>query len=116
MFHHAVMEPDDFARADELLGLLAGHRNVVPRTLAELLQPLHEHDQVEHAAAGGRPLGPERLREAVGLVARRAALVAHDDGDAIAGKPRSRAQSTHAAVSCPRDAPPARLAARPRWR
>src|SRR3954468_14638979 len=44
MFHHAVMEPDDFARADELLGLLSGHRNVVPRTLGELVR-----------AAGARP-------------------------------------------------------------
>jgi hypothetical protein len=38
MFHHAVMEPEDFARADALLALLAGHRNVVPRTLAELVR------------------------------------------------------------------------------
>jgi hypothetical protein len=38
MFHHAVMEDGDFARADELLGLLAGHRNVVPRTLGELVR------------------------------------------------------------------------------
>jgi hypothetical protein len=38
MFHHAVMEPDDFARADALLALLAGHRNVAPRTLAELVR------------------------------------------------------------------------------
>jgi peptidoglycan/xylan/chitin deacetylase (PgdA/CDA1 family) len=44
MFHHAVMEDDDFARADALLALLAGHRNVAPRNLAELVR-----------AAGGRP-------------------------------------------------------------
>jgi hypothetical protein len=44
MFHHAVMEDDDFARADALLGLLAGHDRVVARTLAELVR-----------AAGGRP-------------------------------------------------------------
>jgi hypothetical protein len=39
MFHHAVMEPDDYARADELLGVLAGHANVVPRAMAELSGP-----------------------------------------------------------------------------
>jgi peptidoglycan/xylan/chitin deacetylase (PgdA/CDA1 family) len=44
MFHHAVMEDDDFARADALLALLAGHGKVVPRALAELVR-----------AAGGRP-------------------------------------------------------------
>jgi hypothetical protein len=44
MFHHAVMEDDDFARAGALLGLLAGHDRVVARTLAELVR-----------AAGGRP-------------------------------------------------------------
>jgi hypothetical protein len=36
MFHHAVMEPEDMARADHLLGLLAGHENVRPRKMAEL--------------------------------------------------------------------------------
>ena len=36
MFHHAVMEPEDMARADHLLGLLAGHENVVPRKMSEL--------------------------------------------------------------------------------
>jgi Polysaccharide deacetylase len=36
MFHHAVMQPEDMARADELLALLAGHENVVPRTMASL--------------------------------------------------------------------------------
>ena len=36
MFHHEVMEPEDMARADRLLGLLAGHENVVPRTMASL--------------------------------------------------------------------------------
>jgi hypothetical protein len=36
MFHHAVMEPEDMARADALLGLLAGHPNVAPRRMAEL--------------------------------------------------------------------------------
>jgi hypothetical protein len=36
MFHHEVMEPDDMARADELLALLASHANVVPRTMASL--------------------------------------------------------------------------------
>jgi hypothetical protein len=30
------MEPGDMARADELLALLAGHENVVPRTMASL--------------------------------------------------------------------------------
>jgi hypothetical protein len=44
MFHHAVMEDGDFARADALLALLSGHDRVVPRTLAELVR-----------AAGGRP-------------------------------------------------------------
>jgi peptidoglycan/xylan/chitin deacetylase (PgdA/CDA1 family) len=44
MFHHAVMEDDDFARAEALLALLAGHGSVVPRTLAELVR-----------AAGARP-------------------------------------------------------------
>jgi hypothetical protein len=39
MFHHAVMEPDDMARASELLGLLAGHDNVVARSMAELSRP-----------------------------------------------------------------------------
>ena len=38
MFHHAVMEPEDFARADGLLALLAGHRSVVARSLAELVR------------------------------------------------------------------------------
>jgi hypothetical protein len=36
MFHHAVMEQEDFARAGELLALLAGHENVIPRRMAEL--------------------------------------------------------------------------------
>src|SRR3954471_16601930 len=36
MFHHAVMEPEDMARADALLGLLAGHPNVAPRRMAAL--------------------------------------------------------------------------------
>jgi peptidoglycan/xylan/chitin deacetylase (PgdA/CDA1 family) len=44
MFHHAVMEDDDFARADALLALLGGHGAVAPRTMAELVR-----------AAGGRP-------------------------------------------------------------
>jgi peptidoglycan/xylan/chitin deacetylase (PgdA/CDA1 family) len=38
MFHHAVMEPGDFARTDALLGLLAGHGNVAPRTMAQLVR------------------------------------------------------------------------------
>jgi Polysaccharide deacetylase len=38
MFHHAVMEPEDFARADALLALLAGHPSVVARSLAELVR------------------------------------------------------------------------------
>ena len=29
MFHHGVMEPEDMARASELLALLAAHENVV---------------------------------------------------------------------------------------
>lgn len=37
MFHHAVMEPEDFARAEALLDLLAGHANVSPRTMAQLV-------------------------------------------------------------------------------
>ena len=37
MFHHAVMEDDDFTRAAALLDLLASHANVAPRTLAELV-------------------------------------------------------------------------------
>ena len=37
MFHHAVMEDDDFARAHALLALLAGHENVAARTMAELV-------------------------------------------------------------------------------
>jgi hypothetical protein len=36
MFHHAVMEPEDMARLDHLLGLLAGHENVIARRMAEL--------------------------------------------------------------------------------
>ncbi len=36
MFHHGVMEPDDMARASELLALLATHPNVEPRTMREL--------------------------------------------------------------------------------
>ena len=44
MFHHAVMEDEDFARAGTLLELLSGHANVAPRTLAELVR-----------AAGARP-------------------------------------------------------------
>ena len=39
MFHHAVMEPDDMARASDLLALLAGHERVVARTMAELSRP-----------------------------------------------------------------------------
>jgi peptidoglycan/xylan/chitin deacetylase (PgdA/CDA1 family) len=46
MLHHAVMGDEDFARADALLGRLAGHARVAPRTLAELVR-----------AAGGRPGG-----------------------------------------------------------
>src|SRR4051812_42668122 len=38
MFHHAVMEPEDFARADALLALLAGHPNVAARSLGELVR------------------------------------------------------------------------------
>lgn len=38
MLHHAVMEPEDFARADALLALLAGHPSVVARSLAELVR------------------------------------------------------------------------------
>ena len=36
MFHHAVMEPEDMARASELLALVARHERVVPRRMAEL--------------------------------------------------------------------------------
>ena len=36
MFHHGVMEPDDMARAGELLALLATHANVRPRKMSEL--------------------------------------------------------------------------------
>jgi hypothetical protein len=36
MFHHGVMEPDDMARAGELLALLAAHENVVPRAMRDL--------------------------------------------------------------------------------
>src|ERR1700754_2852839 len=36
MFHHAVMEEGDMNRAGELLGLLAGHENVIARRMAEL--------------------------------------------------------------------------------
>ena len=36
MFHHGVMEPEDMARASELLAVLAGHERVVPRRMAEL--------------------------------------------------------------------------------
>ncbi len=36
MFHHGVMEPDDMARASELLALLATHANVRPRKMSEL--------------------------------------------------------------------------------
>jgi hypothetical protein len=39
MFHHGVMEPDDMTRASELLALLAGHENVVARSMAELSRP-----------------------------------------------------------------------------
>ena len=39
MFHHGVMEPDDMARASELLALLAGHGGVRPRSMREL-QPV----------------------------------------------------------------------------
>ena len=35
MFHHSVMEPEDMARASELLALLAAHENVTPRRMAE---------------------------------------------------------------------------------
>jgi hypothetical protein len=37
MFHHAVMEPEDFARADALLALLAGHPSVLARSLGDLV-------------------------------------------------------------------------------
>ena len=36
MFHHGVMEPDDMARASELLALLATHENVRARKMSEL--------------------------------------------------------------------------------
>ena len=36
MFHHGVMEPDDMARASELLALLAGDERVRPRSMREL--------------------------------------------------------------------------------
>jgi hypothetical protein len=36
MFHHAVMEPDDMARASQLLEVLANHERVVPRRMADL--------------------------------------------------------------------------------
>jgi hypothetical protein len=36
MLHHAVMEPEDMARLDHLLGLLAGHENVIACRMAEL--------------------------------------------------------------------------------
>jgi hypothetical protein len=36
MFHHGVMDPEDMARASELLGVLAGHPNVAPRAMADL--------------------------------------------------------------------------------
>ena len=36
MFHHGVMEPDDMARASELLALLAAHENVLPRAMRDL--------------------------------------------------------------------------------
>ena len=35
-FHHGVMEPDNMARASELLALLATHANVRPRKMSEL--------------------------------------------------------------------------------
>jgi hypothetical protein len=38
MFHHAVMEDADFARADTLLALLAAHAHVRPRALTELVR------------------------------------------------------------------------------
>ena len=36
MFHHGVMEPDDMARASELLALLAGHERVRAHSMREL--------------------------------------------------------------------------------
>ena len=36
MFHHGVMEPDDMARATELLALLATHANVNARKMRDL--------------------------------------------------------------------------------
>lgn len=36
MFHHGVMESDDMERASALLALLAGHSNVVPRSMRDL--------------------------------------------------------------------------------
>jgi hypothetical protein len=39
MFHHGVMEPDDMARASELLALLAGHERVRPRSMRDV-QPV----------------------------------------------------------------------------
>ena len=35
MFHHAVMDGDDLARADELLGLLARHERVRAGTILD---------------------------------------------------------------------------------
>jgi predicted deacetylase len=39
MFHHAVMEPEDMARASELLALLAAHPRAVGRAMAALTPP-----------------------------------------------------------------------------
>ena len=36
MFHHGVMEPDDMARASELLTLLATHASVRARKMRDL--------------------------------------------------------------------------------
>lgn len=36
MFHHGVMEPEDMARASELLALLANHPHVTARSMREL--------------------------------------------------------------------------------
>jgi hypothetical protein len=38
MFHHAVMDSDDMARAGQLLGLLAGHPGVVARGMMAALE------------------------------------------------------------------------------
>ena len=70
MFHHGVMEPDDMARASELLALLAGHEHVVARCDGRA-QPAGTVSQRRGAASAARTRGMSAtLRTRTGATSR----------------------------------------------